>query len=308
MIQLLKLEELIERYKINHPDANLDETNAYIKIMKVVFDFFHLQDSFQQKAMGQVEWWKVTELNNKPVNYGIAMLGEIGEGIASLDFKWWAKLDEEDKENFITELIDSLHFELSKTMVNIYRVFDNLEFIDEERHEFANQIISNLSNFISGTFGLTKEYSGTLDQSKKFELMERYIHSSIGSGFKVKYLGTSKMAFTDSPQKLKIVAKELIEPLYFLLHLMNSYGVNLSGVHTRYILKNALNIIRKENGYKEGTYQKQWISKTGVIQEDNYIALRLIEDTQKDMNEILTFDQIRTILNDYYKDYVLDSI
>lgn len=30
------------------------------------------------------------------------MLGEVGEGIASLDFKWWSGLDTLDPENFIT--------------------------------------------------------------------------------------------------------------------------------------------------------------------------------------------------------------
>ena len=305
MIQLLKIEELIERYKLNHSDGF---NTGYIKLIGLVFDFFELQDSFQQKAMNQKEWWKVTELNGKPVNYSIAILGEIGEGIASLDFKWWSGLNEEDKENFITELIDSLHFELSKTMVNIYNTFENYELVDEEKKEFANRIFFSLVNSISNMFGLNTEHSDNFTSSQRFELMEKYIHNSISNGFDAKFISEWR---TFDEYRSKLLAKELGNPIYLLLYLMNSYGVNLSGVHIRYVLKNALNVVRKENGYKEGTYQKQWISKTGVIQEDNYVALRLIEEAQKDMNDddlVLTFDQIKNILSDYYKDFVLDSI
>lgn len=44
-----------------------------------------------------------------------------------------------------------------------------------------------------------------------------------------------------------------------------------------YLIKNILNIFRQENGYKEGTYIKDWIGADGKRYEDNVIAWEIAE-------------------------------
>lgn len=293
MIHLLKLEELVEKGKLFS-----DTTPEYIKLIEIIFNFFKMQDSFQQKAMAKKEWYEVTELNNKPVNYGIAMLGEIGEGIASLDFKWWSGLDEEDKENFITELIDALHFELSKTMQNIYIVCKNLELTEEKKKWLMDQIFMRLVNSIANSYGLEGSKIKEAGPAKKLDLIEYYIMKSISLGFEVSAVG--KFISVDDSH-LKILANNFSIPLYSLLHVLNSFDVSILEAYDRYVLKNALNNVRKMNGYKEGIYIKHWLSPKGYAAEDNTVALEITKGL------FLSLEDAITTLDTYYKDMVIDS-
>ena len=140
MIQVFKVDEFLSSLK--DKDGEIIHVGGidYYKIIVALIELFQLQDSFQQKAMNQKDWWLVTELNGKPVDYSIAMLGEVGEGIASLDFKWWSGLDTLDHENFITELVDALHFDLSNTMRIFYIAKDILK-LDEGQTQIAIQTL-----------------------------------------------------------------------------------------------------------------------------------------------------------------------
>lgn len=53
--------------------------------------------------------------------------------------------------------------------------------------------------------------------------------------------------------------------------LMNSLGMTLDELYTGYMGKNVLNRFRKANGYKEGTYIKNWLGE-----EDNEYLARLL--------------------------------
>lgn len=55
-----------------------------------------------------------------------------------------------------------------------------------------------------------------------------------------------------------------------LTAIFKALGMSVNEIYQRYIVKNALNILRQQNGYKDGSYIKMW---NGV--EDNKVALEL---------------------------------
>ncbi|MEE6534390.1 dUTP diphosphatase, partial [Campylobacter coli] len=74
---------------------------------------------------------------------------------------------------------------------------------------------------------------------------------------------------------------------YFILAI--KCGLNLEILYKTYIGKNILNIFRQNNGYKQGTYKKDWNGK-----EDNEVLAEILEQE-------LDFDTIYKKLEEYYK-------
>jgi dimeric dUTPase (all-alpha-NTP-PPase superfamily) len=72
----------------------------------------------------------------------------------------------------------------------------------------------------------------------------------------------------------------LMEKFFFLCYVV---GLDFEALIKLYIGKNALNKLRQDNGYKEGTYKKHW---NGL--EDNKVMVEVVEKTNgiKKINEI----------------------
>ena len=64
---------------------------------------------------------------------------------------------------------------------------------------------------------------------------------------------------------------ELIDAFRGFFSLGKKLNLTVEETDNLYILKYALNVTRKNNGYKEGTYNKEWRSLAGMV-EDNYIV------------------------------------
>ena len=62
-----------------------------------------------------------------------------------------------------------------------------------------------------------------------------------------------------------------------------------------YLGKNALNKLRQDNGYKTGTYKKQWMLNDELV-EDNVVLEHVLES----MTDALTFDAIYDQLKSFY--------
>lgn len=83
-----------------------------------------------------------------------------------------------------------------------------------------------------------------------------------------------------------------IRAFYFL---MFKLGMTLDDLYSGYVGKNVLNMFRQNNGYKEGTYIKDWGGE-----EDNVCLARLVQQLDKDaasfpeeLYEMLEIDYIR---------------
>lgn len=291
MIHVLNVEEFKNSLKDRDGEiihiGGIDYYNSIIALIEL----FQLQDSFQQKAMGQNDWWNVPELNSKPVDYSIAMLGEVGEGIASLDFKWWSGLDTLDQENFITELVDALHFDLSNTMRIFYALREINKFDKEYEQNYIRELFDYFGGAVGNSFGYEQEHYELFKDSDRLNLIKEYIFHSLSKDRDCRTI----LNFGVYSEELQKVNGDLFKSLYYLFELANAYGVSFETMILRYKLKNALNHVRKMNGYKEGTYKKMWLAPSGEVVEDNKAAGELIVDAT------IPFAEIITILDTYYK-------
>lgn len=294
MIKLLN-EEYIKNLRDEDGKPKHIGGEDFIQSVLCLIELFTLQEGFQVKAMGQENWWEVKQMNEKPVDYIIAMLGEIGEGIHSLDFKWWGP-SEEDRENFITELVDALHFELSNTAMVFHRNVEILKIDDTQKDDLLRKLFTRFGSLVSNSFGFEGDTPtiAPLTTKDKYNLLKHYIYSSIKND---RILCTDPINF--NPDMLQ--THDIFMPLYDLIYLAYSWNISFKELRERYITKNALNHIRKLNGYKDGSYIKMWVSlEKGITAEDNTIALELVRK-----NKDLNMEEIIQLLANYYQENVL---
>ena len=65
-----------------------------------------------------------------------------------------------------------------------------------------------------------------------------------------------------------------ITDLFF--EIISHLGINVEDLYKRYVIKNQLNTFRQKNGYKDGSYIKNW---GGV--EDNVVAFEIMDNNPK---------------------------
>ena len=102
-----------------------------------------------------------------------------------------------------------------------------------------------------------------------------------------------------------------LEDMIFYLIATNSYRINVmkriftklemsnEDVYISYITKNCLNKFRQDNGYKDGSYIKNWNGK-----EDNVVAFEIANEWGADEE---LFEQLYLDLETYYKEEVLEK-
>lgn len=282
----------------------------YSAILSLI-ELFGLQESFQEKAMANengLQWWEVKELKGKRVDYQIASFGEIGEGIHSLGFKWWAQDDIMDQENFITEIVDALHFEASEVLKNIYTIktfaLEKGYYSEEDFDKLVCKSLTFFGSGISNSFGTDSLAPEALTPDDNFDLIKHYMFLTIKNHFIIKGLVSDDFTPASVIEDIKEFFMMLIYiPLIRLFEIGISNGVTFNNMLDRYKLKNALNQVRKMNGYKEGVYIKMWPSiTTGAIVEDNVVAIEEV------FGKDLSFDVIIERLNNYYNEYVKPSM
>lgn len=85
-------------------------------------------------------------------------------------------------------------------------------------------------------------------------------------------------------ENIKIATTEFFKILSYA-------GMSINDLYKNYLVKNILNKFRQDNGYKNGTYIKNW---DGV--EDNVVAFGIVEKQTS-----ISPDELYKELNDYYK-------
>jgi len=76
-------------------------------------------------------------------------------------------------------------------------------------------------------------------------------------------------------------------------------GKTKEDILKQYFVKNILNTFRQDNGYKDGSYIKEWVGKDGRKYEDNVIAFYIADDLKLDD----TFpDEFAKALDEVYAD------
>ena len=243
------------------------------------------QNDFQAASIKQKDWWNVKVKNNKSINYMIANLAELGEAVDSLNYKWWGKEVADDMENFITEGIDTLHFCIS---YHLQIMGGNQEaLIDPVKFALLTIEASNLSE--------ARE-----QEARRAALYDAIIHFN-GSASLV-YMKLT--ALDENDEQTEEWKQDILNSIYQtyknLFSMLYIAGVDdFAEIERRYMVKNALNLVRKLNGYETGAYVKTWLSSLGIEGEDNKIALEVVKNAG-----LSQFDQIVTELDNYYKNTV----
>lgn len=307
MLHIFNTDEFLKDLRIQLKDEEINE-DFYSSIISLI-ELFKMQDSFQQKAMANdngLQWWEVKELNGKKVDYCLASVGEVGEGIASRDFKWWAKTTEEDKENFITEIVDCLHFEASNIMKGFYSLqkqSNDCGMSLETFQELTGRAFIQFGNGVLNSFGYNNIPSNIYEVNDTNDMVKNYLLLSLMNDLETNS-DITHLNNDDAIKHIKTMTEfKMFIPLFRLFEIGVSCGVTFSEMLDRYKLKNALNQVRKMNGYKEGTYIKLWPSiTTGAIVEDNVVSIEEVFGKNMSLEDMISH------LNNYYNEYVKPSM
>lgn len=189
-----------------------------------------------------------------------AILVESVEAIEHYGWKWWKKQNP-DIDQVKMELVDIIHFAMSHAMV------------------LAEPHIGK------DVDALTNELWGLLEF-----LMEEKNMDEIRSH------GLDFIAFMRGMAGL--AASENFDIAY-LIGAMDSIGMTFEELYEMYIAKNALNLFRQANGYRDGTYIKDW-SKVGYSEDNGYLVVAL-DGYKQTSQEVPLFEYLNEMLTSTYE-------
>lgn len=191
------------------------------------------------------------------------LMVESAEQLDSLNLYHW-KDKKDDLENFKVEVIDNFHF------------------------------LTSLWQTISDNDGVATLFNTKFAKVSKMEQDEKDTLINLTKYFTLKVL---EFDFTRHTAHLSTATETLFK-------LMVKLGINSpQKAYQEYLIKNALNIFRQQNGYKEGTYVKTWgVDEYENPIEDNVIAY-ILSDLLLEGNE-LSMENILKELETYYENNI----
>ena len=201
-----------------------------------------LQDSFN-KQLDQ-DW-----INKRSYcDWALTILTEVAEFIESLDWKWW-KSKQIDIQNLKLEAVDLLHFiisDLIQLTLNTDNVVDILRNTEKQKCTIRDlQKVVGFIQILSYELDLLKNNIPNDGYARiQFELLKRGLIENL---------------------------KKLLSYILYIAHFNNK-----SELFKLYVFKNALNRLRQDYGYKQGSYNKFWDGK----HEDNYFMMQLINSIE----------------------------
>lgn len=209
--------------------------------MDKILLMLQLQNSLNDATNGE-EWTKGITKNGKVINWKRCIYMECAEMIDSFTWKHWKNIEQEaDWENLQIEVVDVWHFIMSLAIENYSQTLRG----------GIEDLAINISEL---------ESFGKLDtKSEIFALQDDVIA-------KVEEI------MYDTLAKGALNLEKLISD-FFDLVLMS--GLDLESLYKLYVGKNILNQFRQDNGYKDGTYIKEWAGE-----EDNVVMKRIWEEKE----------------------------
>lgn len=190
-----------------------------------------------------------------------AVIVELGERYEHLGYKWWKK-QQADHDQANMELIDVLHFAVS----------DVIEVLVEDG-------------------------SASPIETAALKLAEASIRAYADDALDAKWLlrHTALEGRPDLSRPLCFGNESLTQLLSMLYQ---AYG-SAEAVYVSYVGKNALNHVRQQRGYKDGSYIKMWQDE-----EDNQVMMRLLLNSDAILRSNAPLDEAISLLLDHYDRYV----
>lgn len=217
----------------------------------------------------------------KRLGWDTAIFVELGELLTSVGYKWW-KDNPVDMLNAKTEVVDVWHFLMSKLISDSSVQFPNIETqIDVLSTQFAPAFMPISIN------------------QGEMEMM----HASLP------YNPNNTIHYSKLLIKRIMNAEDYQVILIAFMELCASLRMSFSDLFNRYMIKNVLNDLRQQHGYKDGTYQKQWIPHPAMNHEgtleDNAVAAFLVESSTEPKS---SYEDIHQILNKYYVEMIAAQV
>ena len=227
---------------------------------------------YQQYKMNVLIGGNAWRLNPK-MNYINAIIDESGEFLGSTGYEWWKakQLSPKDEMNQVTEYIDIYHFLLSlsikclgvedteKIIASIVKESTNNEFVHFDKYDYLAQVLKSSADVHLTLKRLDLALFGGEGDKKLMDFSNECTKRDIQN-------------FLNIGERFQNIMKnELIDAFRGFFSLGKKLNLTVEETDNLYILKYALNVTRKNNGYKEGTYNKEWRSLAGMV-EDNYIV------------------------------------
>lgn len=200
-----------------------------------------LQNQLNDSTNGD-KWTDGITKNGKIINWNRCIYMECAEMIDSFSWKHWKSINKDpDWENLQIEVIDVWHFIISLAIENYAKTMkgtiEDLAINISQLESFSSIEINN-NDFAS--------------QDEVISSVENIISLSL--------------------QKESLDLEVLLNEFFTLVV---QSGLNLQTLYRLYVGKNILNQFRQDNGYKEGTYIKEWAGE-----EDNMVMKRIWEENE----------------------------
>ena len=211
--------------------------------LAVLTRMVRMQDELNTKTRG-ADW------TSQELNWGRAIWTEAAEAMGYMGWEWWKNTarnegapSRADMAHLRLELIDILHFGLSLELVDYsLRVTDDKQ--DYRHQDIATRLLTRMEEFAAAP-------QPVFTTEGMVELIENLASSGLrNSFFTTGFVRAAGMAGMDHAQ-----------------------------IAAYYLGKNILNAFRQENGYKAGTYIKNWNG-----QEDNLSLAYILEEYFRTFN------------------------
>lgn len=242
------------------------------------------------------EWIKGITNKGKEINWIMCICVEAVEMLDSLPWKHWKDINAKpDIANFKLEYVDVWHFVLSSMIESAVDAIikNNLQLPVEEQIDYTNEMLISL--------GI--EQVGTIPTYDEFVEPRRTELEGVTEKFRKSPDNLDNILQTLS--HMLIMNPISLDTIYHILYILETdYEFSFVKLHNLYIGKNALNMVRTENGYKEGTYVKNWnICGTDDVIEDNEVMMSYVEDIGDGI--AVSLEEAKTWLTDFYTKDVL---
>lgn len=162
----------------------------------------------------------------------LAAAQECSEAIDHYGWKWWAT-QVKNLPAFRMEVVDVWHFLLSQILV---------------------------------------DFKGDADSAADYLAQRIYSPTFVKLGHGIYIEIDALPSPIERLQKLRALADMGQTNFYLFGKVMEDAQMNWELMEQMYICKNAINYVRRANGYKDGTYKKEW--EPGL--EDNDVAMRML--------------------------------
>lgn len=224
-----------------------------LSIKKIFANMLKLQEQLNIATAGE-DWKSGVADNGKIINWFRCMHLEAAELIESYPYKHWKDLNKDaDMLNVKVETTDIWHFLMSQLLVS----YDDID---------------KIANILVNSYKEAKSVSGYENQ---MTLTETFLYKSAKLAIK----NISKISDnSNSDECIPDIALTTLTIDFFTLT-KSVFENGIFGLENLYYGKNALNQVRQNNGYKNGTYVKMWSSvQLGEDPvEDNVVMMHMID-------------------------------